>query len=72
MLTIEHVRERIEEISTYASIEDHEMAHIVEDELLKLFVNYVANHMDCDRVDLIEMAQEIMKVDAMSFERWCA
>lgn len=61
--------EKIQEIITRIWAEDNEQAHVVEDDLYREFVQYVA---ETAGGELAEMAKEVLKTRDIEFERWYA
>jgi hypothetical protein len=69
-MTIEEIRNRVKEIKQYASSKvDDEMAHFLEDELLKDFVKHLCAVTD---KSLAAKAKAVLKAFDIEFCRWCA
>ena len=66
-MTVEEIKERIEEIEKYK--EDPETAHFLEDELYWDFVYYVER---TAQGDLRRKASLVLKSKAIEFPRWAA
>ena len=66
-LDLNDIREMVADIESCAS--DDEVAHIKENELYHLFVQFVASN---GPRHLKEMALEILKTDDIDFYRWSA
>lgn len=67
-MTIEEIKKRIEEIKAKAE-EDYEVAHVLEDELYKHFIAYVAQDKDAD---IAEKAALVLTTGELDFTRWYA
>ena len=60
--------EGIHQLKEYSN--DHEMAHVYEDDLYEGFVKYV---IQCDDLKYLkECAKELLKSKDIDFQRWCA
>lgn len=66
-MTVEQIKERVANIE--ACRWDFEVAHSSEDELMLEFIRYVAIK---GSPTLREMAQEVLKAQAIDFPRYCA
>jgi len=66
-MDLNDIRKKVAEIESCAS--DDEMAHSKEDDLYRLFVQFVAYN---GPRHLKEMALEILKADDIDFSRWRA
>lgn len=65
-LTVEHVRQRLEEIKTFAG--DSEAAHGAEDKLHQDILRAIAE----GAADGPELAKAGLETLGIDFERWCA
>lgn len=71
VMTIENIKESISNIESMAG--DNEVQHMAEKKLLVSFIEFcrdgITTH-NCE--DIPELAKEVLKVQDVEFERWCA
>jgi len=65
-MTIDEIQKRVHEIEKIQ--DDDEQAHILQDKLYCDFISYITT---CDNT-IGGMAKEVLKVEEMTFSRWCA
>lgn len=69
-MKLKDISTRLEIIQRYADARDHEAAHDAEDDLRNDFIEYVAK--ECPNPTIALRAREVLKSNAIKFERWCA
>lgn len=69
-MTLQQVKQRLAEIERLK--DDDETAHILEDNLFYSFVNSIQQGKYKTMQEVVEVANEVMKVKEIEFERWFA
>ena len=67
MLDFSYIQSAVKNIEKVKG--DAEVAHSMEDEMYRMFVEWVSN---TGTVEQTQMAKELLKTKEINFPRWCA
>lgn len=69
-MTLQEVKDAVEEIRAHAASDDGPRAHSAQDRLYEKFIRHVAETAYGDLAELAEMAKHILTTADLDFDKW--